>query len=167
MIVAVDSTINNTTVRNWTNEIIRYVTLMLFLLVASEHGVRETKSQCSVTCLTWEISPSISMLLMVILSLDTVVRNFIQSQCHKWKFHHQCGSSYITRVPLRTDEVTMCLLVLLQVVYVVSKERIACIFMALLTLENKSDVFGRHTRGTSHPITSAASWKTGFSVAPL
>jgi hypothetical protein len=43
---------------------------------------------------------------MVILSLGAVVINFVQYQCFKWRFCHQCGSSYIGRVPLRTGEGT-------------------------------------------------------------
>jgi hypothetical protein len=108
IILAVNSTISNTSVRNRTKEVIRYVAVMLFLLVASEHSVRKMKSQCCFTCLTLEEAADVSMKPMVILSLDMVVRNFVQSQCCQWMFRQHCGSSYIARVPLRTDEVTVC-----------------------------------------------------------
>jgi len=39
--------------------------------------------------------------------------------------------------------------------------------MAILTLEDESDVFGRHTRANGHPITSAVHRKTGISLTPL
>ena len=81
---------------------------MLLLLAASEHAVRKTKSLCCVTCLILEETANISTLLMVVLSLDVVVRNFVQSQCCQWTFRQHRGSSYIARIPLRTDEVTMC-----------------------------------------------------------
>jgi len=51
IILAVNSTINNTPVRNRTEEVIHCVAVMLLLLAASEHAVRKTKSQCCVTCL--------------------------------------------------------------------------------------------------------------------
>ena len=81
---------------------------MLLLLVASERAVKKTKSLCRVTYLILEVASNVPVLLMVILCLDVVVRNFVQSQCCQWTFRQHRGSSYIARVPLRTDEVTMC-----------------------------------------------------------
>jgi len=73
---------------------------MLFLLAASEHAVRKMKSHCCVTCLTLEEAANVSVMLMVILSLDVVVKNFVQSWCCQWTFRQHCGSSYIARVLL-------------------------------------------------------------------
>jgi len=112
------------------------------------------------------------MLLMIILSLDTVMQNFFQSQCCQWMFCQHWGSSYLARVPLRTDGSYDVLLSCCASSFCCFKG-MYCLcshvtgVVAVLTLENVSDVFDRHTRGTGNPITSAVTQKTGFSVKPL